>query len=204
MSLSRYYALIARAAALREGGEGSLPSGFRIIRTETVDEANTGTLSSDAVDSLDADDVVSFLRRLVNSASGGGRTSAVRQRGLRQEVTLPEFAKPHKEPQAEGVQLIIGGEYGRVKSKIDTRAGSKNLAKYVLSRRSRLRPSPKEDVANVRILRMRYGHLLHSPQGLVPNTNGTMIVEEDANIYCAQFSAGAPISLMSLAAFLLT
>lgn len=65
---------------------------------------------------------------------------------------MPSFTKPHKEPQEAGVRLLMGGEFGRVGAKIDMRSQGHNIARQILSRRSRLRPVPKEDITQASML----------------------------------------------------
>ncbi|VDC08021.1 unnamed protein product [Peniophora sp. CBMAI 1063] len=105
----------------------------------------------------------SFLFRLLREARAN-------RRPMRE---MPSFTKPHAEPQEAGVRLLMGGEFGRVRVRHDMRSQRHNVARQLLSRRSQLRPVPKQDIV----------------QGLVPNTNGTHVAHEESNIYCAQFSA---------------
>ncbi|KAI0031259.1 WD40-repeat-containing domain protein [Vararia minispora EC-137] len=136
---------------------------MRIGRTDSYEQP-TGEGAGSGGDEEFADDrVISYLFRLVQA----------RRRQARPSAPTPDWARPHEKPQPTGVRLITSGEYGRVWSKLESRAGRKNVATQLLSRGSRLRPVFKEDIVS----------------GLVPNTNGTTVVEEDANIYCAQFSA---------------
>ncbi|TFY79706.1 hypothetical protein EWM64_g4307 [Hericium alpestre] len=82
---------------------------------------------------------------------------------------LPAWAGPTTEPQKAGMELLMGGEFGRVRNKINGR----NVAKILASRATKTRKFYREDVLS----------------NLVPNTNGTAVASYDSNIYCGQFSA---------------
>ncbi|KAI0066418.1 WD40 repeat-like protein [Artomyces pyxidatus] len=84
-----------------------------------------------------------------------------------------KWFRPATKPQKAGVQLLMSGEYGRVRHKIRARAGEWNVGKVIGEQRSRIRRTPREDVVG----------------NLVPNTNGTAVASSEANIYCGQFSA---------------
>ncbi|KAF9055899.1 hypothetical protein BJ165DRAFT_1429351 [Panaeolus papilionaceus] len=80
-----------------------------------------------------------------------------------------------KEPKAEGLELLKGGDFGRTGVKLQARSKRYNSVQSVLARSST--PVPlfhKEDI--------------HAT--LVPNTNGTAVAKYDANMYTAQFSDG--------------
>ncbi|THH13014.1 hypothetical protein EW146_g7163 [Bondarzewia mesenterica] len=80
--------------------------------------------------------------------------------------------EPVTEPQQAGVDLLMGGEFGRVQHKMDSRNGKHNIAKALLSRGRKLRRSYREDITS----------------DLVPNTNGTAVASYSNNIYSGQFS----------------
>ena len=82
---------------------------------------------------------ISFLFRLLRDARAPRRTAG----------KMPSFTTPHKEPQEAGVRLLMGGEFGRVRAKVDIRSQRQNIARQLLSRRSRLRPLPKQDISQV-------------------------------------------------------
>jgi hypothetical protein len=55
-------------------------------------------------------------------------------------------------PQDAGLELLRSGEFGRTGIEARSRKGSASFAKAILSRRSRLRQTPKQDIANVRAI----------------------------------------------------
>ncbi|KAJ4002235.1 WD40-repeat-containing domain protein [Lentinula boryana] len=80
---------------------------------------------------------------------------------------------PSTIPQAAGVKLIKSGEFGRVGPKIKARKNNRNLA--TILNRHLTSPYPavyKEDYA----------------ANIVPNSNGVIVANYDANIYTAQYS----------------
>ncbi|KLO05285.1 WD40 repeat-like protein [Schizopora paradoxa] len=86
---------------------------------------------------------------------------------------------PHAEPQPKGLQLLHGGEFGRIspKEKSSTSAHGtnkyvKNVSRTLLDRRMRIRPTASEDIS----------------ESLVPNSHGTIVASYPANVYCGQFS----------------
>ncbi|KIK70586.1 hypothetical protein GYMLUDRAFT_32627 [Collybiopsis luxurians FD-317 M1] len=80
---------------------------------------------------------------------------------------------PATSPQPAGVKLIKSGDFGRVAPKIKARKNKRNLASVLNDRLSRPHPAIyKEDYS----------------AGIVPNSNGVIVANYDANIYTAQFS----------------
>jgi WD repeat-containing protein 23 len=53
-------------------------------------------------------------------------------------------------PQEAGLKLLMGGEFGRVGVESRSRKGSANFSKAILSSRSKLRQTPRQDITNVR------------------------------------------------------
>ncbi|TFY70898.1 hypothetical protein EVG20_g2103 [Dentipellis fragilis] len=92
---------------------------------------------------------------------------------IRRGPELPEWARPPTEPQQEGVELLMGGEFGRIRPKVNVRGGQRSVARILQSRQTRTRSLYKEDLIS----------------DLVPNTNGTAVAAYDHNIYSGQFSA---------------
>ncbi|KAH7923909.1 WD40 repeat-like protein [Leucogyrophana mollusca] len=85
-----------------------------------------------------------------------------------------QWFSPHKEPQQAGVELLNGGEFGAVSTKIKTRKNNRNLTRLLLDRSTRSRNTlRREGIAS---------HIL-------PNSSGTAVASYGANIYCGQFSA---------------
>ncbi|KAA1467844.1 WD40 repeat-like protein [Dentipellis sp. KUC8613] len=92
---------------------------------------------------------------------------------VRRGPDLPEWARPPTEPQQEGVELLMSGEFGRIRPKVNVRGGQRSVARILQSRQTRTRSLYKEDLIS----------------DLVPNTNGTAVAAYDHNIYSGQFSA---------------
>ncbi|KAI0003806.1 WD40-repeat-containing domain protein [Russula compacta] len=85
----------------------------------------------------------------------------------------PKWFPPVTEPQEPGLKLLMGGEFGRIGVQTRSRKGSASFAKAILSRRSKLRPIPKQDITSA----------------IIPNTSGTAVASLTDNIYCGQYSA---------------
>lgn len=64
----------------------------------------------------------------------------------------PKWFPPVTTPQRAGAELLMGGEFGRIGVEARSRKGSANFSKAILSSRSKLRPTPKQDITNVRVL----------------------------------------------------
>ncbi|KDQ63158.1 hypothetical protein JAAARDRAFT_147176 [Jaapia argillacea MUCL 33604] len=77
-----------------------------------------------------------------------------------------------KEPQKEGVELLMSGDFGRVQNKILSRSKGLNVAKQLASRSMSVRRPYREDIA----------------ADLIPNTNGTAVATYEHNAYSGQFS----------------
>lgn len=57
---------------------------------------------------------------------------------------------PHTEPQKGGAELLMSGEFGRVRDKIRTRKGSKNISRLLLDRSCMSQGMPsREELINV-------------------------------------------------------
>ncbi|KAG2358232.1 WD40-repeat-containing domain protein [Suillus spraguei] len=80
---------------------------------------------------------------------------------------------PHTEPQQLGVELLMGGEFGSVSSKIRNRRKKRNISRMILDQSSRPRGALSRESMT---------------SDLIPNTNGTAVASYAANIYCGQFS----------------
>jgi len=68
----------------------------------------------------------------------------------RPHARTPIWFPPVTEPQEEGVRLLMGGEFGRIGVESQSRIGRGNIANAILSRRCKLRQTPKQDISNVR------------------------------------------------------
>ncbi|KAI9507805.1 WD40-repeat-containing domain protein [Russula earlei] len=91
----------------------------------------------------------------------------------RPHATTPKWFPPVTEPQEAGLKLLKNGEFGRIGVEAWSRKGSANVSKTILSRRSKLRPTPKQDITN----------------DIIPNSHGTAVASLNDNIYCGQYSA---------------
>ncbi|KAI0308327.1 WD40-repeat-containing domain protein [Multifurca ochricompacta] len=91
----------------------------------------------------------------------------------RPHAKTPKWFSPVTTPQKEGIKLLMSGEFGRVGVETRSRNGDASLTKAILSRRSKLRQTPKQDITNA----------------IIPNTNGTAVASLTDNIYCGQYSA---------------
>ncbi|KAI0931267.1 hypothetical protein AcW1_001283 [Taiwanofungus camphoratus] len=77
------------------------------------------------------------------------------------------------EPKKEGLLLLMNGEFGRLQHQIKSRTKDNNIAKLLLNRGTRPRPTPKEDLAS----------------DVLPNTSGTSVASYQANAYVGQYSS---------------
>jgi hypothetical protein len=62
----------------------------------------------------------------------------------------PKWFPPVTTPQEAGTKLLMGGEFGRIGVEARSRKGSANFSKVILSSRSKLRQTSKQDITNVR------------------------------------------------------
>ncbi|KAF8481816.1 WD40-repeat-containing domain protein [Russula ochroleuca] len=85
----------------------------------------------------------------------------------------PKWFPPVTAPQEAGLKLLMGGEFGRIGVDARSRSGSANFSRAILSSRSKLRQTPKQDITN----------------DIIPNTDGTAVASLTDNIYCGQYSA---------------
>ncbi|KAI9570371.1 WD40 repeat-like protein [Boletus coccyginus] len=84
-----------------------------------------------------------------------------------------QWCLPHSEPQKTGVELLMSGEFGRVGNKLRSKKGSRNVSRLLLDRSCKPRGTlAREELTNE----------------LVPNSNGTAVASNGANLYVGQFS----------------
>ena len=102
----------------------------------------------------------------------------------------PKWFSPVTVPQEAGLKLLMGGEFGRIGVEALSRKGCANISKAILSSRSKLRPTPRQDITNV-CARFMLGISRSWPQDIIPNTAGTAVASLGENIYCGQYSAGS-------------
>jgi hypothetical protein len=62
----------------------------------------------------------------------------------------PKWFPPVTTPHEAGTKLLMSGEFGRIGVEARSRKGSANFSKAILSSRSKLRQTPKQDITNVR------------------------------------------------------
>ncbi|KAI0825009.1 WD40 repeat-like protein [Trametes gibbosa] len=78
-----------------------------------------------------------------------------------------------KEPQEEGLSLLMNGEFGRVGHQVNSRNGRKNVSRSLFNRSMSARPTYKEDITS----------------DVLPNSSGTAVASYPANAYVGQFSS---------------
>ncbi|KZT02499.1 WD40 repeat-like protein [Laetiporus sulphureus 93-53] len=78
-----------------------------------------------------------------------------------------------KEPKAEGLELLRGGQFGRLGHQINSRNKNNSIAKLLLNRATRSRPIYREDITS----------------DLLPNSRGTAVAVYAANAYVGQYSS---------------
>lgn len=110
--------------------------------------------------------------------------------------TSGKWFHPPKEPTKEGLELLMGGEYGRIGHQLKSRNQMNSLYKTLSTSRSRVRPSPQEDIAAVSSqppsqARKSTVHF----QDLLPNSNGVAVASYAANAYVGQYSSGRYLHL---------
>lgn len=79
----------------------------------------------------------------------------------RPPARTPKWFPPVTEPREAGLKLLMGGEFGRVGVEARSRQGGSDISKAISSRRSKLRQTPKQDIANVRALYSLWVSLNH-------------------------------------------
>jgi hypothetical protein len=70
----------------------------------------------------------------------------------RPRARTPKWFPPVTTPQEAGLKLLMGGEFGRVGVEARSWKGNTDISKVILSGRSRLRPTSKQDIASVRTI----------------------------------------------------
>ncbi|KAI6161431.1 WD40 repeat-like protein [Pisolithus thermaeus] len=83
-----------------------------------------------------------------------------------------QWLPPHREPQREGLELLRGGEFGRVTSYFKAKKGIRNISRIFLDRSSRRIGPEREELAG----------------DFIPNSNGIAVASHPANLYVGQFS----------------
>lgn len=122
------------------------------------------------------------------------------------EDNIPTWWKtPHNEPQPEGVQLLMSGEFGRVSVKRRMYLGGrKGVSVGILGKDEKANKGERQNL-DIRAyagrwkldqrLRERHTSTRYTPkedvaEELIPNTNGTIVASYNSNVYCGQYSAG--------------
>jgi hypothetical protein len=109
----------------------------------------------------------------------------------------PPHAKPPKRfppvttPQEVGKRLLVSGEFGRIGFETRSCKGGASFARAVLSRQTKLRQTPMQDVTNVSVVYLVCNLTLSHkprPQAIVLNSNGTAVASLTDNIYCTILS----------------
>ncbi|KAH0838129.1 WD40-repeat-containing domain protein [Lanmaoa asiatica] len=84
-----------------------------------------------------------------------------------------QWFAPHTEPQKRGVELLMSGEFGHVANKLRSKKGSRNISRLLLDRSCKPGgTSSREELTSE----------------LIPNSNGTAVASNGANLYVGQFS----------------
>ena len=104
---------------------------------EDEDEDEDGMLDAEELD-IDIDD---DWEDTGNAGRGWNQSLPPRQR---------YYSEPVTKPQPAGVALLYSGEFGRIKHQTRTRNKDNNIARTLLDRGSKLRPSTREDITTVR------------------------------------------------------
>ncbi|KAG9314168.1 WD40-repeat-containing domain protein [Chiua virens] len=79
----------------------------------------------------------------------------------------------HTEPQQKGVELLMSGEFGCVGNTLRSNKGNRNVSRSLLDRSCRSRGTvSREELSSE----------------LIPNSNGTAVASNGANLYVGQFS----------------
>ncbi|KAL4069807.1 WD40-repeat-containing domain protein [Scleroderma yunnanense] len=83
-----------------------------------------------------------------------------------------QWFSPHEDPQPEGLELLMSGEFGRIVSHLKMNKRNRNISRTLLDRSSRGIGIQREELVG----------------DLVPNSNGTAVASHSANLYVGQFS----------------
>ncbi|KAI0651973.1 WD40 repeat-like protein [Trametes meyenii] len=135
--------------------------GLRAQDNSASQAADDGEDEEDDMDYVDEDDEDDDLANYIHREHNG--------RWDRSNDWWPKV----KEPQQEGLSLLMRGDFGRVRHQITSRSGSRNVARSLLNRGTSARPVPKEDITS----------------DLLPNSSGTAVATYQANAYVGQFSS---------------
>ena len=74
----------------------------------------------------------------------------------------PKWFPPVTTPQEEGKRLLVSGEFGRIGFESRSRHGDSSFAKAILSRQTKLRQTPMQDVTNVSRVHILVCNIPHS------------------------------------------
>lgn len=108
-----------------------------------LDEGEDDDEDEDDDGMLDADDIDDDWEDSGNAGRGWNQSLPQRQKYYHEPVTKPQPA---------GLALLYSGEFGRIEHQTRTRNKDNNIARTLLNRGSKLRPSPREDITTVRPL----------------------------------------------------
>ena len=95
---------------------------------------------------------------------------------------IPKWLQPVTAPQEAGLKLLRSGEFGRTGVEAQSRKGSASFAKAILSRQSKLRQTPKQDIANVRVMYVLDVSLIHKRR-LSSRTPMVLLLRLSTKIY---------------------
>jgi hypothetical protein len=125
------------------------PGSFRLARLRGDDSTTSPLVSGDDNDST-AEDSVPGIQD--NDDEGDEGYEMEYSYWGRPFARTPKWFPPVTTPQEAGTKLLMGGEFGRIGFEARSRKSSANFSKAILSSRSKLRQTPKQDITNVRVL----------------------------------------------------
>jgi hypothetical protein len=124
------------------------PGSYRLARFQGEDSTSSPRASGDDNDST----VEDSRPEIQDNDDSDDEDYEMEYSWGRPFARTPKWFPPVTTPQEAGTKLLMGGEFGRIGVETRSRNGSANFSRAILSSRSKLRPTPKQDIANVRVL----------------------------------------------------
>jgi WD repeat-containing protein 23 len=149
------------------------PGSFRLAHRQGDDSTTSRRASGDDNDSIVEDDSAPGIQDNDEDENEDEDFDMEYSYWGRPFAKTPKWFPPVTAPQEAGLKLLMGGEFGRIGVDARSRSGSANFSRAILSSRSKLRQTPKQDITN----------------DIIPNTDGTAVASLTDNIYCGQYSA---------------
>jgi hypothetical protein len=166
------------------------PGSFRLAHRQGDDSTTSRRASGDDNDSIVEDDSAPGIQDNDEDENEDEDFDMEYSYWGRPFAKTPKWFPPVTAPQEAGLKLLMGGEFGRIGVDARSRSGSANFSRAILSSRSKLRQTPKQDITNVRAV-LCLGFSVSLSQDIIPNTDGTAVASLTDNIYCGQYSAGS-------------